>query len=281
MRFKEYILNDSNGNPLIKTFHSQVAPCTRPYNEHHHTECELSVFISGNGIYSVHEKTYEFQPGDMFLFGSNEAHCITKIHKELNLLNIHFEPRLLWENPENIELLGIFNARNNNFSNMLSHTDETLKNMLLNIEKEISEKKTGFNIQIKYMLFSALIHIIREYNCTKSNDLSSSNFSATEKLKEAMLYIDNNLENKITLKDIANVACMTQTYFSSLFKQFNGISPWEYIIIKRVEMAVKMLKTTNMTKLEIAEKCGFNSSSNFYKEFKKITGKNPKDFSQG
>ena len=71
---------------------------------------------------------------------------------------------------------------------------------------------------------------------------------------------------------------MTQTYFSSVFKKYNGITPWEYITIKRVEMAINLLKTSDMSKLEIAERCGFSSSSNFYKAFLKITGKHPKDF---
>ena len=63
-----------------------------------------------------------------------------------------------------------------------------------------------------------------------------------------------------------------------LFNQINGISPWEYITIKRVEMAINILKTSDMSKLEIAERCGFSSSSNFYKAFLKIIGKHPKDF---
>jgi len=71
---------------------------------------------------------------------------------------------------------------------------------------------------------------------------------------------------------------MSETYFSAVFKKYNGISPWDYITIKRVENAVKMIQNTNLTKLEIAEKCGFSSSSNFYKMFVKITGKKPTDF---
>ena len=79
-------------------------------------------------------------------------------------------------------------------------------------------------------------------------------------------YVDhNNLEKKITLKDIADIAYMSQSHFSALFKKFNGISPWDYITIKRVEKAITLLKTTNLSKLEIAAQCGFSSHSNFYK----------------
>ena len=95
-----------------------------------------------------------------------------------------------------------------------------------------------------------------------------------------MLFIDNNLEKKLTLKEISSVVCMAETYFSSIFKKYNGISPWEYITIKRVEKAIDLLKSSNMTKIEIAEKCGFSSSSNFYKAFFNITGKKPTDYAQ-
>lgn len=87
MRFDELVLYDDTNIPYIKTFHSAVLPTKRTYNAHHHTECELSVFISGQGIYSVQDRTYSFEPRNVFLFGSNEEHCITAIDKEINLLN--------------------------------------------------------------------------------------------------------------------------------------------------------------------------------------------------
>ena len=112
MRFDELILYDDTNIPYIKTFHSTVSPTKRSYNAHHHTECELSVFIDGEGIYSVRGREYHFKPMEVFLFGSNEEHCITAIDKEINLLNIQFEPRILWERSENIDLLKLFSARN-------------------------------------------------------------------------------------------------------------------------------------------------------------------------
>ena len=277
MRFDELILYDDAGIQYIKTFHSTVSPAKRTYNAHHHTECELSVFIDGEGVYSVCGKEYEFKPMDVFLFGSNEEHCITAIDKEINLLNIQFEPRILWERSENIELLKLFSARYEHFLTRFDSSDTALSTLVLSLENELRNKDIGYKIQVKYLLLSALIHIMRTYPYTQK-DTSFSGGKATEQLKNAMLYIDNNLRNRLTLKDIADTACMTQTYFSSVFKKFNGISPWEYITIKRVEMAINLLKTSDMSKLEIAEQCGFSSSSNFYKAFLKITGKHPRDF---
>lgn len=278
MKFNENFLYDNNGNIILKTYHSTVDIGPRNFHMHHHTECELSLFLSGNGIYSLNDREYSFEEGDMFLFGSNEAHCITDVQSKLNLLNIQFEPRILWENYDNIELLGIFNMRNKNFENKFSNEDAALKSFILGIENEISVKNKGYIIEAKNLLYSAFVHILRSYDYIHEDNTRSTYGTTTQKLKKAMEYIQNNLENKITLSEIAKQAHMTSTYFSAMFKKFNGISPWEYITIKRVENAITLIKTTNLTKLEIAEKCGFSSSSNFYKAFFNITGKTPNDY---
>ena len=71
---------------------------------------------------------------------------------------------------------------------------------------------------------------------------------------------------------------MSKTYFCTIFKKLNGISPWDYITIKRVEKSVEILKTSQDTVLEIALKCGFNNTANFNRAFKKVTGKVPGDY---
>ena len=274
MRFNEAIIYDNSGKPILKSFHSTVMPEKRFYREHHHTECELSVFVSGSGVYNVNRREYEFREGSVFLFGSNENHCITEIDSQLNLLNIQFEPRLLWEYPENAEMLRLFNSRKSNFSNKFED-DNVLKNDIVRIEKELKEKRAGYVIEAKYRLYSALIHIIRKYDCTHN---TTDSLNSTEAMMNAIAYINQNLEKKLTLKDIAGVACMSETYFSGMFKKYNGISPWYYIMIKRVEKSIELLKTTNQSKLQIAEECGFTSPSNFYKAFRQVTGKAPGDF---
>lgn len=279
MKFNENTLYNSNNKIILKTYHSSVEPGKRALREHHHTECELSLVVSGSGTYSVCEKDYTFSAGDMFLFGSNEAHCITDITSSLNLLNIQFEPFILFENADNMELLNIFNMRNKSFKNLFSANDTVLQNFILDIENEISKKQDGYRIKTRYLLFSSLIHIIRSYDYVNKSNTYTFEYSQSKKIKDAITYIDNNINNKLTLKEIASTVCMAETYFSSVFKKFNGISPWEYITIKRVEKAVDLIKNTNMTKLEIAEKCGFSSSSNFYKAFFNITGNQPSDYS--
>ena len=278
MRCKENALTDRFGGTVLRTYHSMLPPSKREYREHHHTECELSLLLSGSGVYAVHGKEIPFHSGDAFLFGSNEAHCITEIHGDFDLLNVHFESRLLWEDPDAAVLLNLFAARNKHFCNRFPARDGRLRELILALESELIQRSACYELKAKELLFSALIHIIRAYDCIDPAKAISTHTAMTGGVGSAMQYINDNLEKRLSLSQLSSVACMTPTYFSAVFKKLNGISPWEYITIKRVERSIDMLKSTDLNKLEIAARCGFSSSSNFYKAFQRITGKRPKDY---
>ena len=278
MRTGENTLTDDYGNVVIRSYHSCLPSGSRAYREHHHTECELSVFLRGSGLYAVRGENYSFEAGAVFLFGSNEAHCITEIYEDFDLLNIQFEPRLLWGHSDTAELLCLFAARSRTFSNRISVGDGVLIDRIRSLEEELHAHMPCCAVQSRYLLFSALSHIIRTYDYVLPERTVGAPSTITANVKRAIRYIDDNLETRLTLQDIARVACLTPTYFSSVFKKLNGISPWDYITIKRVERAVELLKTTELTKLEIAERCGFSGSSNFYKAFAHGTGKKPGDY---
>ncbi len=277
MRFNENTYCDDSGTALIRTYRSAAEQRKNYYFEHHHTECEICVCVRGGGVYAVGDKKYAFSAGDSFLFGSNEAHCITDTDGETELLNLHFEPRILWESKEDGELLALFLRRGENFGNKLTSDGEILR--LVSIaEKELAEKKRGYKIAVRGSVSSILLHILRNYDLVRDNGEGRGGSVPSEKMSAAIDYVNENLEKKLSLGEIAAVACMTPTYFSAVFKKFNGLSPWEYITIKRVDRAIEMIKNTDMTKLEIAERCGFSSPSHFYKAFRDVTGKTPRDF---
>lgn len=278
MRCNENFMTDAFGKVILKSYHSKLPPGRREYREHHHTECELSLFLSGRGLYAVHGKVLPFEAGDVFLFGSNEAHSITEIYEDFDLLNIQFESKLLWENRETVELLNLFAARSKAFCNRFPTGDATLRELILSLEMEITEKRVCYQIKARELLHAVLVHMIRTYDCVDATKAISAPSSVTGSLNSTMQYIDEHLEQHLTLQQLSEIACMTPTYYSAVFKKLNGVSPWEYITIKRVERAVDMLRNTDRSKLEIAQACGFSSSSNFYKAFHQITGKQPSDY---
>ena len=55
----------------------------------------------------------------------------------------------------------------------------------------------------------------------------------------------------------------------------NGISVWDFITIKRIDLAIHYLTQNQQGHYEIAGLCGFNSTTNFNYAFKKITSLSP------
>ena len=88
-------------------------------------------------------------------------------------------------------------------------------------------------------------------------------------------YIKNNLQRKLTLKDIArNLHCSTVT-LTEHFKDEFGITINEYITKKRMDMSEKLLLSTDKPLREIASLVGFSDVEYFSRTFKKHHSQSP------
>lgn len=97
-------------------------------------------------------------------------------------------------------------------------------------------------------------------------------------VNEAIGYIESNYKNKITLADIARFLRCSESGFNHSFRKEMGVSPYEYIIRKRLNKAKELLKTTNASISEISEEVGFNSEANFIKTFRMKNNMTPSAF---
>lgn len=284
--YGENKIYDEQGHEIFKIFHSTVGAGKRIYRNHHHTAFEISVFVNGSGKYRVKDREYSFKKGDVFVFGTDEEHCITDIfdNEEMDLVNIHFEPRFIWSSKNgisNTHLLKIFFNRNRRFSNQFPSENEKTKkirNLIFEIEKEFDNKKEEYSLMVRIKLVEILICFLRDFDYVNNSNSYPNKEDNLLYLERAMEYIEDNLNEDISLETLSDISKMSRSRFCTVFKKYNGISPWEYITIKRIEKSVELLKNTKMTKLEIALVCGFNNTSNFYRAFKKVTGKIPSDY---
>lgn len=201
-------------------------------------------------------------------------------------MNIQFEPRFIWDNGSELfdtKFLKIFFDRNKNFCNRLDRDNkaiEKIRELMYETENEFRDENVGWEHMVKVLLLTILVTIIRHYDYVNLNDdmsLSASNYSV---IAASIDFINKNLTEKITLSQIAGVANMSSTHYCVVFKKLNGISPWDYISAKRVDMATRLLRETNFTILEIALECGFNNTVNFNRAFKKYIGCTPSQFRQ-
>lgn len=94
----------------------------------------------------------------------------------------------------------------------------------------------------------------------------------------AIAYIQSHLTDKLSVEDIAANAGYSASYFSHMFSEETGMSPYQFVVKSRVEHAQQLLKTTRHTVQEIAFQCGFNSAANFCYTFRRMIGTSPHDY---
>ncbi|MEH2087459.1 MAG: helix-turn-helix domain-containing protein [Nostoc sp.] len=98
------------------------------------------------------------------------------------------------------------------------------------------------------------------------------------KLQTILCYIQDNLNQELSLEKLANEVGMTTDYFARLFKLSTGKSVHQYVIGQRVEQAKQLLRESDLTIAEIAIECGFANPSHLALHFKRIVGVAPKQF---
>ena len=149
---KYEILSEVSSGALLRLFNSRAVRGTRPLENHHHTMLEVSLIKRGNGVYTVGNRTYDIREGDIFIFASDEAHCITEVSSEdMLIMNIHFEPRFIWA-PGNgmfdAKYLRVFLDRAPDFSNRLERdTDATreISELMLSMERSSSARSRSMS----------------------------------------------------------------------------------------------------------------------------------------
>ncbi len=269
--------------PVCKMFLSTAPRRKGVYRNHKHAEFELSVILKGTGNYRTTTGDLDIRAGDIFLFSTNEAHCITDIDcDEIEILNLHVQPSFVWSLGEDFlgkNYLNIFFQRNDSFRNRLDRENpatEDVTRFLFSIREEFETQRDDFNSAIKLKILQALITVQREFPIAKKQTDMSISTQHIAAIAKAVNYIDKNFTSNISLDALAKIALISKSYFCTIFKKLNGLSPWEYINIKRINMAVDLLRSTQLSVLNIATQCGYNNTSNFNKIFKSVTGQTPK-----
>lgn len=284
--FEYFIYTKEKSIPMLRLYDTYVEPFNRRFREHHHTAFEMSVCCSGEGIYQTKDARHSIKRGDVFFFGSNDAHCITDIFgtEDMLLTSIQFEPRFLWaygEHDFDIKYMNILSSENRPFPQRLSagsEPAELISKSLLYMKEEYLKGHDGYEYMIKSELLRLLILLMRRNSEKSDNKDFSVRKTNIINLDKAMDYIDKNFSSEITLDELSVLSGMSKNYFCSVFKKLNGLTPWDYITIRRIEKAAELLKSTNENVLDIAMSCGYNSTANFNRAFKKVTGRVPKDY---
>lgn len=111
--------------------------------------------------------------------------------------------------------------------------------------------------------------------------LNTERETSTEDIvKSIVQYLQINYANEINFTQIASGYNFSASYLTKIFKEHTGTSPIKYLIEYRIKTAKSLLKDTNLTVKEIAEKTGFVDQFYFSKCFKNYCGLTPSQYKE-
>ena len=121
-------------------------------------------------------------------------------------------------------------------------------------------------------------HLLQKYGATKQAFRQYFGGLPKFRLRQVMQYIDENLEATVSLLNLAKVVQMSVYHFVRLFKQSTGLSPHQYILKRRIELAKSLLQDHALPISEVALRSGFGSQSSFSRAFQRRTYFTPRSY---
>ncbi|MFP7442905.1 AraC family transcriptional regulator [Bacillus infantis] len=259
--------------PLLNTpTLTSVAKLTEARKEeknvlHKHEAAEILFIKDGTADFVLNGQTFTVNRGDLLLINSNMEHGILSNVKDhikgfsLTISKLHLDglPKGFFIPFEDSPILKV------------QEYHITFNKYIEDIHEEFQNNELGSDEIITSLLKTLIIKILRIIHSTNSDQ----NTSISDKVKK---YIIENFNRDISLTELANVVFVNPYHLAHTFKNETGISPIQYLITHRIEVAKTMLLSTNLPIREIAFNVGYPNANYFNLLFKKFTGHSPGKF---
>jgi AraC family transcriptional regulator len=147
-----------------------------------------------------------------------------------------------------------------------------------NYHAEMQQQGLGGKLYSESLGNLFMLNLLRTYCQDRPQPQQVNGGLGEKRLKLVLAYIDTHLGENIGLQDMATVAGLGQHHFSTLFGQSMGISPYRYVIKRRIDRAKRHLKLKDAAIIDIALACGFADQSHLNKHFRKLVGMTPSAF---
>jgi AraC-like DNA-binding protein len=250
---------------------------------HYHPEYELLHMVKGEGTLFAGDGIHYFKDGDLVLIGSHLPHYwrfdeqYTSVHPvssyiELTQFRDDFWGKDFLDIPENQPIATLLKK---------ARLGLVVRGPKAARGKEILSTLIGATGPGRVILLLELLLCLSESKKTES--ISSpyhgyEAFAETQRINTIYDYTLRNFRTNIYIKDIAALISMTPNSFCRWFKTCTRKTYNQFIVELRVGHACKLLSEGKKSVKEICYASGFNTFTNFNRQFKKLKGVQPSEY---
>ena len=229
--------------------------------EHSHSAYELVYYLYGHGYCSFQPQnaanaekiTKEYAANTYFVCAPGTVHDETYLADTASIVaRYHFD--------------GADKSAVDLKTQFCTDSDLTVLDLLQKMVFELDNLQYKYETLVNNTLYELLVSIARR---------EADNEKNIHNVDSSISYIDNHFTNKISIKHLAETSFYSVEHFRKLFKSRTGLTPKEYIMMKKLEKALKILSSTTLPLFQISDECGFENYNHFVNFCKNLTGRNP------
>lgn len=238
-----------------------------------HENYEFLIPLSVFPYFYIDKKAVECRPGQLIIMKPNTRHGITKTMHDMSFISIHIKAEYL-----DRLIREIIGSSNTPFlcEQCLLHSE--VQNVIAALISEMRDNRVGRSLLIQNLTENLCIQLIRHYHISQLEEISLFEKPLNEgqqRFQNVIEYMQENLEDKLTIEKLAELARMNRFHFIRAFKAAFGQSPYDFLTDLRITQAKRLLVHTRLSANEIGEQCGFFSASRFSAAFRQNTGATP------
>ena len=241
---------------------------------HTHDFTELLLVGSGTGSYLTPDGEYQLEPGDIFLLHPGQSHQFVNQH-HLSIYNVIWQDRELKLDPDLTAMPGYHlffhlepNARDSTRFRRHLHLDgdrlPQVRSLIERMDREMAGRNDGWQLAVRSLLGMLFVTI-----CRLSMGNAPGMDNELQKMARTLKYVGENFAKHLTRAKLSRMVGMSEATFYRHFKTATGKTLNEYLRELRLAESERLLRSTELSLPEIAERCGFYDSNYFGMLFRK------------
>lgn len=244
---------------------------------HYHEDIEIMTIKEGRLEYTVNGNSLLLREGDTIVINSNQIHYNSCVNGEVAKYVICVLHPSILVNSVSVEMQAVRPIIDNpdlpylRFRYINERTD-SIRNLVLGLP-DIRHDPFAITKQ-----FYQIWDIIRKQAESLGATEEVVSDPKMQSFKSMMLFIANNYQKQITLGDIAASGNISKSLCNTLFHQYVGESPINYLMHLRSRKVAELLRSGKMSMSEIASLTGFGGVSYMSETFRKFFEKSPREY---
>jgi len=213
--------------------------------------------------------------GGIFFLPADHA-CDVALHADLDTIHIYLRADLF------VDCRGVKRSQATRLAPIFGQADPVLAHLGEAIGEVLRDGETASSLFVDPLVKAiANRFIVLSGEARSQAAVRRKSQLSARQLRNVRDFVDIELHREIRLDHLAAVCGLSTDYFVRLFKTTLGVSPYQYVIERRVQRAKALLAENSQSLAEIAVVCGFSHQEHMSRLFRRSAGVTPGQYRRG